>query len=90
MVLAPAVANSAAAAIWVWLAGAGIADAHLVGIGLGVVDQLLQRLPGASALHRDHRHLDAHAGDGLEVVVVERQLAGVIGREMELEFHTIA
>ncbi len=63
-------------------AGAGIADAQLAGIGLGVIDELLQRLPRRVGAHRDHRRLDAHPRDGVERLVVERQDAGVIvGRD---------
>ena len=58
------------------------ADAQVAGTLFGIGDEFFQVIERRAGLHRKHRQLDRHAGDGLERRVVERHHSRVIrGRD---------
>src|SRR5262249_40328355 len=61
-------------------AGAGIPDAHLTGICLGIGEELAERLPRGIVAHRDCRCLDAYPRHGIEGFEVEGHDPGMIIR----------
>ena len=61
-------------------ADARVADGHLAGPRFRVGEKLSERLPRSVGAHSKHRRLDEHTRHRIERTIVERELAGVIGR----------